>query len=107
MIKIFFIKKNISFSKLGCLLLFFCVVIFRYHIREVVVVAPAPTTAPAPPSEAKASYSPGQDTEADSPNQEFVSDNFRPSSQDLEEVREGMKKLGLDPAPVKGMVSCL
>uniref|UniRef100_A0A1B6KKR3 BSD domain-containing protein n=1 Tax=Graphocephala atropunctata TaxID=36148 RepID=A0A1B6KKR3_9HEMI len=49
------------------------------------------------PSLVEAPYSPV----TDSPSHEFVSDNFRPSSQDLEEVREGMKKLGLDPPPVK------
>lgn len=36
---------------------------------------------------------------ADSPTHEFVSDTFAASSQDLEEVREGMRKLGLDPVP--------
>lgn len=40
----------------------------------------------------------------DSPAQEFVSDNFRPSSQELEEVREGMKKLGLEAPSAKGNV---
>uniref|UniRef100_A0A1B6G4E8 BSD domain-containing protein n=1 Tax=Cuerna arida TaxID=1464854 RepID=A0A1B6G4E8_9HEMI len=49
------------------------------------------------PSPMEAPYNPV----TDSPSHEFVSDNFRPSSQDLEEVREGMKKLGLDPPPVK------
>ncbi|XP_046984757.1 synapse-associated protein 1-like isoform X2 [Schistocerca americana] len=34
---------------------------------------------------------------ADSPSHEFVSDTFQASSRDLEEVREGMKKLGMDP----------
>lgn len=33
----------------------------------------------------------------DSPTHEFVSDTFRASSSDIEEVREGMKKLGMDP----------
>nr|CAD7580737.1 unnamed protein product [Timema californicum] len=36
-------------------------------------------------------------TTSDSPAHEFVSDTFRASSSDLEEVREGMKKLGMDP----------
>ena len=36
---------------------------------------------------------------ADSPTHEFVSDTFVASSQDLEEVREGMRKLGLEPVP--------
>ncbi|XP_063242693.1 LOW QUALITY PROTEIN: synapse-associated protein 1 [Bacillus rossius redtenbacheri] len=38
-----------------------------------------------------------QHAACDSPNQEFVSDTFRASSSDLEEVREGMRKLGMDP----------
>ncbi|XP_067013012.1 synapse-associated protein 1 isoform X2 [Anabrus simplex] len=33
----------------------------------------------------------------DSPTHEFVSDTFQASSSDIEEVREGMKKLGMDP----------
>ncbi|KAK7869302.1 hypothetical protein R5R35_012868 [Gryllus longicercus] len=33
----------------------------------------------------------------DSPTHEFVSDTFHASSSDIEEVREGMKKLGMDP----------
>nr|CAD7457357.1 unnamed protein product [Timema tahoe] len=36
-------------------------------------------------------------TASDSPAHEFVSDTFRATSSDLEEVREGMKKLGMDP----------
>lgn len=39
-----------------------------------------------------------ESTSTDSPTHEFVSDTFRASSSDLEEVREGMKKLGMDPA---------
>lgn len=34
---------------------------------------------------------------ADSPGHEFVSDTMRVSDTDLEEVREGMKKLGMQP----------
>lgn len=34
---------------------------------------------------------------ADSPCHEFVSDSMRVSDTDLEEVREGMKKLGMQP----------
>ncbi|KOC61305.1 hypothetical protein WH47_06129 [Habropoda laboriosa] len=34
---------------------------------------------------------------ADSPGHEFVSDSMRVSDTDLEEVREGMKKLGMQP----------
>ncbi|RZF34920.1 hypothetical protein LSTR_LSTR011414 [Laodelphax striatellus] len=37
---------------------------------------------------------------ADSPLHEFVSDTFSASTQDLEEVQQGMKKLGMDPTPV-------
>lgn len=33
----------------------------------------------------------------DSPGHEFVSDTMRVSDTDLEEVREGMKKLGMQP----------
>lgn len=40
--------------------------------------------------------------DSDNTSHEFVSDSFRPSSQDLEEVREGMKKLGLETTSVKG-----
>lgn len=39
-----------------------------------------------------------ESTSTDSPTHEFVSDTFRASSSDLEEVREGMRKLGMDPA---------
>lgn len=46
-----------------------------------------------------------QYSSSDSPLHEFVSDTFRATSQDIEEVREGMKKLGLDPTPVKGTES--
>lgn len=42
----------------------------------------------------------------DSPTHEFVSDEFRASSRDLEEVREGMKKLGMDPK-ASGEFLCL
>ncbi|XP_069695989.1 synapse-associated protein 1 isoform X2 [Periplaneta americana] len=38
-----------------------------------------------------------ESTSTDSPTHEFVSDTFRASSSDIEEVREGMKKLGMDP----------
>lgn len=34
---------------------------------------------------------------ADSPGHEFVSDTMRVSDTDLEEVREGMRKLGMQP----------
>ncbi|KAK2582338.1 hypothetical protein KPH14_004674 [Odynerus spinipes] len=37
-------------------------------------------------------------TLADSPGHEFVSDSMRVSDTDLEEVREGMKKLGMQPS---------
>lgn len=37
-------------------------------------------------------------TLADSPGHEFVSDSMRASDTDLEEVREGMKKLGMQPS---------
>lgn len=40
--------------------------------------------------------------EADSPQHEFVSDTFRASSTDIEEVREGMRRLGMDPAKREG-----
>jgi hypothetical protein len=43
-----------------------------------------------------------ESTSTDSPTHEFVSDTFRASSSDLEEVREGMKKLGMDPAKRNG-----
>jgi len=43
-----------------------------------------------------------ESTSTDSPTHEFVSDTFRASSSDLEEVREGMKKLGMDPANRNG-----
>lgn len=68
------------------------------EVCEGVVVVVAPTALVAKDPEA-----PPAPTD-DTPSQEFVSDNFRPSSQELEEVREGMKKLGLDPPPSKGNV---
>lgn len=43
-----------------------------------------------------------ESTSTDSPTHEFVSDTFRASSSDLEEVREGMRKLGMDPAKRNG-----
>lgn len=55
-----------------------------------------PAAKPQVQSSTEAQYS-----SSDSPLHEFVSDTFRATSQDIEEVREGMKKLGLDPTPVK------
>lgn len=43
-----------------------------------------------------------ESTSTGSPTHEFVSDTFRASSSDLEEVREGMRKLGMDPAKRNG-----
>jgi len=42
-------------------------------------------------------YMPNSSTIAESPTHEFVSDTFVASSQDLEEVREGMRMLGVEP----------
>lgn len=38
----------------------------------------------------------------DSPSHEFVSDTFRASSTDLEEIRHGMKQLGIEPEKRNG-----
>lgn len=43
-------------------------------------------------------------TLADSPGHEFVSDTMRVSDTDLEEVREGMKKLGMQPPKGQSLI---
>lgn len=58
--------------------------------------------APAVDVEEPLSYVPESSTSAESPTHEFVSDTFVASSQDLEEVREGMRMLGVEPM-TKGM----
>lgn len=40
----------------------------------------------------------------DSPGHEFVSDTVRPTDTDIEEVREGMKKLGMQPPKGKALI---
>lgn len=60
-----------------------------------------PAAAPAAQVDEKSvSYIPDPAADsAESPTNEFLSDTFAASSKDLEEVREGMRKLGLEPPP--------
>ncbi|KAK3926214.1 Synapse-associated protein of 47 kDa, partial [Frankliniella fusca] len=59
-----------------------------------------PAAAPAAQNEERICFLPDSTpANAESPTHEFVSDTFAASTQDLEEVREGMRKLGLEPLP--------
>ncbi|XP_046746360.1 synapse-associated protein of 47 kDa isoform X3 [Diprion similis] len=61
------------------------------HTQDDQVKKPEDRTAPEPTSEDQESST------VDSPGHEFVSDTMRASDMDIQEVREGMKKLGMQP----------